>query len=61
MLKSLKLIKSFIQIPKERKVNRCSACANIAAQKACFDTGDGVIMIEKYCDECAKKVMGPEG
>ena len=27
----------------------------MATQEALFDVGDGVTLIEKYCDTCAKK------
>ena len=54
MPKSLKLTEPFIHSPKEKNVKHYLACADTAAQQACLDIGDGVTMIEKYCDECTK-------
>jgi hypothetical protein len=34
----------------------CIICANIATTEALFDVGEGVIVIEKYCNICAKQV-----
>ncbi|MGI0020777.1 MAG: hypothetical protein ACREAY_09940 [Nitrososphaera sp.] len=62
MPKSLKFINPFIHNPREKKAKHCSTCANIATQeKVCFDVGDGVTMIEKYCDECAKQATKSKG
>jgi hypothetical protein len=33
----------------------CITCGNIATIEALFDVGEGVIVIEKYCDVCAKQ------
>lgn len=56
MVKSLISLKPFVHSPKEKKLKYCSTCANLATLEACFDVGDGVTMIEKYCDACAKKM-----
>ena len=56
MVKSLIGMKPFIHGPKEKKVKHCSTCGNLATFEASFDVGDGVIMIEKYCDLCSKKI-----
>jgi hypothetical protein len=34
----------------------CVTCGIKATQEALFNVGDGVILVEKYCDACAKKV-----
>jgi hypothetical protein len=34
----------------------CVTCGNVATMEALFDVGEGVIVIEKYCDICAKQV-----
>jgi hypothetical protein len=42
--------------PKD-KAKYCSTCGNLATQNVCFDVGEGVTVIEKYCYQCAQKVM----
>ncbi len=32
----------------------CVTCGIKASQEALFDVGDGIILIEKYCDTCAE-------
>jgi hypothetical protein len=32
-------------------------CANLATEEACFEVDAGTIVIEKYCDVCAVKVL----
>jgi hypothetical protein len=39
------------------KTKFCITCGNKATQEALFTVGDGVILIEKYCDTCAVKVV----
>ena len=34
----------------------CVTCGIKATQEALFNVGDGVILVEKYCDICAKNV-----
>ena len=34
----------------------CVTCGNMATQEALFNVGDGIILVEKYCDLCAKNV-----
>jgi hypothetical protein len=34
----------------------CVTCGITATQEALFNVGDGVILVEKYCDVCAKHV-----
>jgi hypothetical protein len=31
-------------------------CANVATQIACFEVGDNVTVIEKYCDTCVSNI-----
>lgn len=38
-----------------RKTKFCITCGNKATQEALFIVGDGMIVIEKYCDTCAEK------
>ena len=40
----------------KHKNRLCIICANIATTEALFDVGEGVIVIEKYCNICAKQV-----
>ena len=56
MVKSLVALKPFVHNPKDRKQKYCTTCAKLASQEAYFDVGDGITMIEKYCDECSKKI-----
>ena len=37
------------------KTKFCITCGNKATQEALFTVGDGVILVEKYCDVCAEK------
>ncbi len=41
---------------RKRKNRFCITCGNIATTEALFDVGEGVIVIEKYCNICAKQV-----
>ena len=38
-----------------RKTKFCITCGGIATQEALFNVGDGITLIEKYCDTCFKK------
>jgi hypothetical protein len=40
----------------EGETKFCATCGDSATVEAFFDVGDGVTLIEKYCDLCAKKV-----
>ncbi len=37
------------------KLKFCITCGNKATSEALFAVGDGAILVEKYCDTCAKK------
>ncbi len=50
MQKILKSLNSFTN--NKDKPKFCVYCGNMATQEAFFDVGDGVIVIEKYCDKC---------
>ncbi len=39
------------------KTKFCITCGKIATQEALFNVGDGVTLVEKYCDMCSKKGM----
>lgn len=54
--KSLLTLKPFVNSPAEKKPKHCSTCGSLATWEACFDVGDGVTMIEKYCEPCSKKI-----
>jgi hypothetical protein len=56
MAKALISVKPFVRGPKEKKLKYCATCANLATVEALFNVGDGVTMIEKYCDACSKKI-----
>ena len=38
------------------KTKLCVTCGNSATVEALFNVGDGITIIEKYCDLCSKKV-----
>jgi hypothetical protein len=38
------------------KMKFCVRCGKIATQEALFNVGEGITLIEKYCDICAKEV-----
>ena len=50
MQKILKSVNSFTN--NKDKPKFCVYCGNMATQEAFFDVGDGVIVLEKYCDKC---------
>lgn len=56
MKKLLLTLKPFVT-SSETKLRYCITCDSLATQEACFDVGENVSVIEKYCDKCAKKVM----
>ncbi len=55
MVKFLLSLRPFVNSPKD-KAKYCSTFGNLATQVVCFDVGEGVTVIEKYCCACAQKV-----
>jgi hypothetical protein len=53
MEKIFSMSRSFID--SSRKTKFCITCGNKATQEALFTVGDGVLLIERYCDICAEK------
>ena len=53
MEKVFSMLRSFIDGCVKTKF--CITCGNKATQEALFTVGDGVILVEKYCDVCAEK------
>jgi hypothetical protein len=53
MEKVFSMLRSFID--GSGKTKFCITCGNKATQEALFTVGDGVILVEKYCDICAEK------
>ena len=49
-------LRSFNDDHHEGKTKFCATCGNVATQEALFEVGGGVTLIERYCDQCAKKV-----
>jgi hypothetical protein len=39
------------------KTKFCATCGSSATVEALFDVGNGVTLLEKYCELCAKEVM----
>ena len=54
MQKILKSVNSFTN--NKDKPKFCVYCGNMATQEAFFDVGDGVIVVEKYCDKCNARI-----
>jgi hypothetical protein len=52
MEKVFSLLRSFVDVGGKAKF--CISCGNMATQEALFNV-DGAMLIEKYCDSCAKK------
>jgi hypothetical protein len=50
--KNFSSIRAFVDV--DGKTKYCVSCGNTATQEAIF-TVDGAIILEKYCDSCAKK------
>jgi len=38
------------------KTKYCVRCGKMATQEALINVGEGITLIEKYCDICAKEV-----
>jgi hypothetical protein len=49
-------LRPFTDVRHKGKIKFCVSCGNLATVEALFRVGDGVISIERYCDECSKKV-----
>ena len=49
-------LRSFTEVRHKGKIKFCVSCGNLATVEALFSVGDGVILIERYCDVCSKKV-----
>jgi hypothetical protein len=49
-------LRSFTDDHHTGKAKFCATCGNVASQEAIFNVGDGVTLIEKCCDTCAKKI-----
>jgi hypothetical protein len=47
---------STVKYSHKHKNRFCVTCGNVATMEALFDVGEGVTVIEKYCDICAKQV-----
>jgi hypothetical protein len=52
MEKTFSSLRSFVD--DDGKTKFCVSCGTIATQEALFNV-DGAMLIEKYCDSCAKK------
>ena len=57
MKKILTSLRAYVREDRHQgKTKFCATCGDPATVEALFDVGDGVTLIEKYCDLCAKKV-----
>jgi hypothetical protein len=56
MKKILTSLREYTREDHQGKTKFCATCGNSATVEALFDVGDGVTLIEKYCDLCSKKV-----
>jgi hypothetical protein len=52
MEKTFSSMKPIVAVSGKEKF--CVTCGNVATQEALFNV-DGAMIIEKYCDTCAKK------
>jgi hypothetical protein len=34
----------------------CKSCGQPATKDALFNVGNGIVLVERYCDQCAKNV-----
>jgi hypothetical protein len=50
--KVLSMLRSYVNVKENPKF--CVSCGNMATKEALFDVEDAMIL-EKYCDSCAKK------
>jgi hypothetical protein len=49
-------LRPFTDVRHKAKIKFCVSCGNLATVEALFSVGDGVILIERYCDVCSKKI-----
>jgi hypothetical protein len=56
MEKMFMSLRSFTDVHHNGKIKHCVSCGNLATVEALFNVGDGVTVIERYCDVCGKKV-----
>jgi hypothetical protein len=56
MEKMFTSLRSFTDTHHNGKLKYCISCSNLATVEALFSVGDGVTVVEKYCDVCGKKV-----
>ena len=57
MEKVFTLLRSFTDLHHKGKIKYCASCGNLATVEALFSVGDGVTVLERYCDVCSKKVI----
>ena len=48
------LIRKFVNT--SDRIRHCILCGNTATKEALFDIGNGMNVIERYCDQCINKV-----
>lgn len=56
MNKKFMRLRTFEDMPSypNSKPKFCVTCGIRATQEALFDVGDGIILVEKYCETCVK-------
>ncbi len=52
--KQFSLIRNFVNT--SSRARQCITCGSVATQEALFDVGNGMSIIERYCDLCIKNV-----
>jgi hypothetical protein len=52
--KQFSLIRNFVNT--SNRARQCIICGSAATQEALFDVGNGMSIIERYCDLCIKNV-----
>jgi len=56
MEKMFTSLRSFTDTHHKGKLKYCVSCGDLATVEALFSVGDGVTVIERYCDVCSKEV-----
>ena len=61
MIKTLLTLKPLPNRSRGKRPKQCSICGDIATMEAYFDVGDGITVIERYCQTCSKDISTEDG
>ena len=56
MEKNFMSLRAYVREDHHGKKRFCATCGDLVTVEALFDVGNGVTVVEKYCDVCSKKV-----